>query len=146
MSGWVVLEYLGFESVRIGLLCELIANSSGKMPQNLEMDLLLAALLINGWPVQVRGPTFYNGFSFHGEVGMLVLSRRNGGSLRIGSNVTVTILDSRRNQVRLGIDAPDDVRILRDELIVDPEEELPSAGAKHEIGPSSDPLPPIGVA
>jgi carbon storage regulator CsrA len=48
---------------------------------------------------------------------MLVLSRRENSSIKIGSDVTVTVLSARRNQVRLGIEAPKDVRILRDELV-----------------------------
>jgi carbon storage regulator CsrA len=47
---------------------------------------------------------------------MLVLSRRENGSIKIGSDVTVTVLSARRHQVRLGIEAPKDVRVLRDEL------------------------------
>lgn len=47
---------------------------------------------------------------------MLVLSRREKGSIKIGPDVRVTILSARRNQVRLGIEAPKDVRVLRDEL------------------------------
>lgn len=47
---------------------------------------------------------------------MLVLSRRENSSIKIGSDVTVTVLSARRNMVRLGIQAPKDVRVLRDEL------------------------------
>ena len=47
---------------------------------------------------------------------MLVLSRRENTGIKIGPDVTVTVLSARRNQVRLGIQAPKDVRVIRDEL------------------------------
>lgn len=66
---------------------------------------------------------------------MLVLSRRTGSSIRIGSNVTVTVLASRRDKTQLGIEAPDHVRIMRSELDVSPEEELPLADADPPRAP-----------
>ena len=47
---------------------------------------------------------------------MLVLSRREGEKLIIGGNVTVTILAVKGNQVRIGIDAPREVKIDREEI------------------------------
>lgn len=47
---------------------------------------------------------------------MLVLTRRIGESLRIGDNVTVTILDVQGNQIRIGVAAPRDVTVLREEI------------------------------
>lgn len=58
---------------------------------------------------------------------MLVLSRRSGEKLQIGDNVTVTVVRIRGNRVRIGIDAPDHVRVVRSEL--DPWKDRPrSAG------------------
>lgn len=48
---------------------------------------------------------------------MLLLTRRPGESLLIGDDVTVRVLGVKGNQVRIGIDAPDDVRIVREELL-----------------------------
>jgi len=48
---------------------------------------------------------------------MLVLTRRVGESLTIGDDIKLTILDHQGNQVRVGIDAPRDVAIVREELI-----------------------------
>lgn len=48
---------------------------------------------------------------------MLVLSRNVGTSIIINGNITVTVLEYNRGQVRLGIDAPRDVDIVREELI-----------------------------
>ena len=47
---------------------------------------------------------------------MLVLSRRVGEKLIIGENVTVTVLSVSGNQVRIGIDAPRDVKVNREEV------------------------------
>jgi carbon storage regulator len=48
---------------------------------------------------------------------MLVLSRKLGEKVQIGGTITLTILGIERGHVRIGIDAPDQVRILRSELI-----------------------------
>jgi carbon storage regulator len=50
------------------------------------------------------------------EKAMLVLSRKTGEKIRIGDNVTVTIVRIGPNNVRLGIDAPRDLNIVREEL------------------------------
>lgn len=47
---------------------------------------------------------------------MLVLSRKPGESIQIGHNITVRVIECRGNRVRLGIDAPDEIDILRGEL------------------------------
>ncbi len=47
---------------------------------------------------------------------MLVLSRKLGQSLRVGNGVRVTIVKIDNNSVRIGIDAPDDVSIKRQEI------------------------------
>ena len=48
---------------------------------------------------------------------MLVLSRKPLQSIMIGPDIKITIAKVERNQVRIGIEAPRDVTILRDELI-----------------------------
>lgn len=47
---------------------------------------------------------------------MLILTRRVGESLIIGDNVKVTVLGIKGHQVRIGIDAPKDVTVHRDEV------------------------------
>ena len=47
---------------------------------------------------------------------MLILSRRPGESLTIGDNIVVTVVSINGNQIRLGIEAPREVRVLRDEI------------------------------
>lgn len=47
---------------------------------------------------------------------MLVLSRKLNEAIRIGDNVTVTVVDIRGDKVRLGIDAAPDVPVHRSEV------------------------------
>ncbi len=47
---------------------------------------------------------------------MLVLSRKVGERIIIGDSVVLCILECERNRVRLGIEAPQEVRILREEV------------------------------
>lgn len=48
---------------------------------------------------------------------MLVLSRRVGEQILIGDDIVVTILDSRGDGVRIGIDAPRSTRVNRAEVV-----------------------------
>ncbi|MFN3918672.1 MAG: carbon storage regulator CsrA [Methylohalobius sp.] len=47
---------------------------------------------------------------------MLILTRRVGETLVIGDNVTVTVLGVKGNQVRIGVNAPKDVAVHREEI------------------------------
>lgn len=47
---------------------------------------------------------------------MLILTRKPGESLYIGDNVKVTIVEIKGNQIRVGIEAPADLRIYREEI------------------------------
>ena len=52
---------------------------------------------------------------------MLVLSRKQFEGIQIGQDIRIKVVKVDRNQVRLGIEAPDHVMIVRDELVADPE-------------------------
>jgi carbon storage regulator len=61
---------------------------------------------------------------------MLVLSRKLGEKIFIGENICITVVDIDRGKIRLGIEAPRDVPIYRQEL-------LPLKGAESPTPPAS---------
>lgn len=59
---------------------------------------------------------------------MLVLSRKAGERIRVGENITVVVTKIAGNRVTIGIDAPDSMRIIREEL---PASEAKTPESKH---------------
>ncbi|KXU36388.1 carbon storage regulator [Ventosimonas gracilis] len=47
---------------------------------------------------------------------MLILTRRIGETLMVGDDVAITVLGVKGNQIRLGVDAPKDVSVHREEI------------------------------
>lgn len=64
---------------------------------------------------------------------MLILTRRVGESLMIGDNVNVTVLGIRGNQVRIGVDAPKDVAVHREEIYDRIQQEKTDVPSSEEI-------------
>ena len=60
---------------------------------------------------------------------MLVLSRKLSQQILIGSDITITVARIEGNHVRLGIEAPAGVSVLRDELVVPPDADRSRPGA-----------------
>ena len=61
---------------------------------------------------------------------MQILTRRVGETLMVGDDVTVTVLGVKGNQVRIGVNAPKDISVHREEIynrIHDGEEPAPKA-------------------
>jgi carbon storage regulator len=56
-------------------------------------------------------------FELSGGSTMLVLSRKSDESIVIDERITITILEIRGNQIRLGIQAPKEIAVMREELI-----------------------------
>jgi carbon storage regulator len=48
---------------------------------------------------------------------MLILTRRPTQTVTIGNDITVTVLEIRGRQVRIGVDAPRDIAVLREEIV-----------------------------
>ena len=71
---------------------------------------------------------------------MLILTRRVGETVMVGSEVTVTVLGVKGNQVRLGINAPKDVAVHREEIFERIKAEhatAPDTAAEHAANPET---------
>jgi carbon storage regulator CsrA len=64
---------------------------------------------------------------------MLVLTRKYQEKIRIGENITITVLRTKGKAVRLGIEAPSDINVIRGELAFEPAK--PSADVAASIEP-----------
>lgn len=62
---------------------------------------------------------------------MLVLSRKPGERILIGNDIAITVIRIGPNSVRIGIDAPPEMNIVRDELCLDAERPRDSAAVLH---------------
>ena len=62
---------------------------------------------------------------------MLILTRRVGETLMIGSDIVVTVLGVKGNQVRIGVKAPKDVAVHREEIFEKIRHEEDMGGSGH---------------
>lgn len=62
---------------------------------------------------------------------MLILTRRIGETLIIGDDVNITVLGVKGNQVRLGINAPKDVSVHREEIYLRIQQEKESGDSEQ---------------
>ena len=72
---------------------------------------------------------------------MLVLTRKVGDSILIDECVRVTVLQASEGRIRLGIDAPPEVKVLREELTKSWSNSAPSKNGEAEALPPSAYLP-----
>ena len=63
---------------------------------------------------------------------MLVLTRKLGENIRIGDSVKITVLEVRSGQVKLGIEAPPEIKVHREEIYARIQEENRRARAARE--------------
>jgi len=73
---------------------------------------------------------------------MLVLTRKLGENIRIGDSVKITVLEVRSGQVKLGIEAPPEVKVHREEIYARIQEENRRAQKFKPEGPNASPQPP----
>ena len=71
---------------------------------------------------------------------MLVLSRKAGEKIMIGDDIEVTIIRSAGNRVKIGISAPDDVKILRTEYA---EKLAEAANPAETVACDAEPAAPV---
>jgi carbon storage regulator len=68
---------------------------------------------------------------------MLILTRRIGETVMFGKDITCTVLGVKGNQVRLGINAPKDVTVHREEVFVRIQHE--QSAASHTVDSTKSP-------
>jgi carbon storage regulator len=68
---------------------------------------------------------------------MLVLTRKLGENIRIGDSVKITVLEVRSGQVKLGIEAPPEVKVHREEIYARIQEENRKAAAAQQRPPAT---------
>jgi carbon storage regulator len=66
-------------------------------------------------------------------IGMLILSRRTNESIVIGTDIHITVLEIRGDQVRIGITAPREVTVHREEVHREIMEQNRSAAAARHV-------------
>jgi carbon storage regulator len=69
---------------------------------------------------------------------MLILTRRAGEALRIGDDIEVTVMAVNGSQVRIGINAPRNIAVDREEIAERKRRDRETAGSKPADGPAAD--------
>ena len=64
---------------------------------------------------------------------MLILTRKSGESITIGDDVKITVIEVKGKQVRIGIGAPRNDIIQREEVYIRIQEEIKRAAAKNPV-------------
>ncbi len=74
---------------------------------------------------------------------MLILTRRVGETIVIGDDVIITVLGIKGNQVRIGINAPKDVSVHREEIYQRIQQEKNTTQAAAALTPKPDETAPV---
>lgn len=67
---------------------------------------------------------------------MLILTRKSGEGIRIGDHITLKVIEIRGNQVRLGIEAPRDMSVHREEIyaLIQEQNRAAAQSSPHDPG------------
>jgi carbon storage regulator len=74
---------------------------------------------------------------------MLVLSRKESQRIRLGDSIVITIVKISGDKVRVGIDAPTSILVLRDELELHETAAVPKCSGEETIQSLSQRSPPV---
>lgn len=79
---------------------------------------------------------------------MLILTRRTGESIRIGDDITVTVIEVSRDQLRVGIDAPRHIAVHRQEVYesIQRENEAARSSGVADVTPNRGDAPRAAVS
>jgi carbon storage regulator CsrA len=69
---------------------------------------------------------------------MLVVTRKHGETIRIGEDIVVKVVQLGRGSVKIGIEAPAHVRVLRGELHAFPRAVSPETSTPHDVDEATD--------
>jgi carbon storage regulator len=69
---------------------------------------------------------------------MLILTRRVGETLMVGDDVTVTVLGVKGNQVRIGVNAPKEVSVHREEIYMRIQAEKNMKSGEQQAAPGNE--------
>jgi carbon storage regulator len=69
---------------------------------------------------------------------MLILTRKSGEKIIIGDSITVSVIEVRGDQARIGVDAPKTVKVYREEVFEAIKSENKAAAASNPILPQLD--------
>lgn len=72
---------------------------------------------------------------------MLILTRKEGESLRLGDDIVITVVGVKGGAVRLGIDAPRDLAVHREEIYRRVKEEASSGGSESQAPSNTEDSP-----
>ena len=76
---------------------------------------------------------------------MLTLTRKVGEKIRIGEGIQIIVREIRKNQVRIGIVAPEDVKIFREEVYENIQKEGDDLDTADDAAPEPDHAPEVDL-